>query len=80
MRIRDKFGCQISCVHGPAIPLQPEPELLLLSHPLLSNDLDDDPFGALPIEFAGEEARPATKVNPAIGDGQDDLVMRASDF
>ena len=50
------------------------------SFPLLSDDLDDDPFGALPIEFAVEEALPRTKVDPAIGDGQDDLVMRASGF
>ena len=33
---------------------------------LLSDDLDDDPFGALPIEFAVEEARPAAKVDPAL--------------
>ena len=47
---------------------------------LLTDDLDDDPFAALPIECAVEKARPATKVNPAIGDGQDNLVMRASGF
>ena len=47
---------------------------------LLSNNLDDDPFGALPIEFAGEEARPAAKVDFAMSDRQDDLVMRASGF
>ena len=43
---------------------------------LLSNDFDDDSFGALPIEFAGEEARPAAKVDSAIGDGQNDLMMQ----
>jgi hypothetical protein len=48
----------------------------ILSLPLLSDDLDDDPFGALPIEFAGEEARPAAKVDSAIGDGQNDLMMQ----
>jgi hypothetical protein len=47
---------------------------------LLSDDLDDDPFDALPFEFAGEETRPPAKVDPTIGDGQDDLVMRASGF
>ncbi len=41
----------------------------ILSFPLLSDDLDDDSFGALPIEFTVEEARPAAKVDPAIGDG-----------
>jgi hypothetical protein len=44
------------------------------------DDLGNDPFGALPIEFTVEEARPAAEVDPAIGDGQDDLVMRASGF
>jgi len=52
----------------------------ILSFPLVSDDLDDDTFGSLPIEFAGEKARPATKVNFGIGDGQDNLVMRASGF
>jgi hypothetical protein len=47
---------------------------------LLTDDLDDDPFGALPIEFAIEEARPAAKVDPAIRDGQDDLVMQQEVF
>src|SRR5215831_7049279 len=47
---------------------------------LLSDDFDDDPFGALPIEFAVEEARPASKVDPAIGDGQDNLVMEQEVF
>jgi len=47
---------------------------------LLTDDLDDDPFGALPIEFAVEEARPASKVDPAVGDGQDDLVMQQEVF
>ena len=42
---------------------------------LLSNDFDDDSFGALPIEFAVEEALPRAKVDPAIHDRQDDLVM-----
>jgi len=42
---------------------------------LLPDDLDDDPFGALPIEFAVEETLLRTKVDPAISDGQDDLVM-----
>lgn len=51
-----------------------------LSFYLLSNDFDDDPFGALPIEFAVEEARPATKVDPAMGDGQDNLVMQQEVF
>ena len=51
-----------------------------LSFPLLSNDFDDDPFGALPIEYAVEEARPATKVDFAIGDRQDDLVMEQEVF
>ena len=52
----------------------------ILSFPLLSDNFDNDPFGALPIEFTVKEARPATKVDPAIGDGQNDLVMRASGF
>lgn len=52
----------------------------ILSFPLLSDDLDDDPFGALPIEFAVEEALPRAKVDPAIGDGQDDLVMQQEVF
>ena len=43
---------------------------------LLSYDLDDDPFGALPIEFIGEETRPATRVDPAVDDGEDVLVMQ----
>jgi hypothetical protein len=47
---------------------------------LLSDDFDDDPFGALPIEFAVEEARPAPKVDPAIGDRQDNLVMQQNVF
>jgi hypothetical protein len=47
---------------------------------LLSNNLDDDPFGALPIEFAVEEALPRAKVDSAIGDGQDDLVMQQEVF
>ena len=47
---------------------------------LLSDDLDDDAFGALPIEFAVEETRPAAKVDPAIGDGQDNLVMQQEVF
>ena len=46
------------------------------SFPLLSDDFDDDPFGALPIEFAVEESLPRTKVDPASGDGQDHLVMQ----
>ena len=37
-------------------------------------------FSELPIEFAVEEARPAAKVNPAIDDGQDDLVMQQEIF
>jgi hypothetical protein len=52
----------------------------ILSFPLLSDDFDDDPFGALPIEFAVEEARPAAKVDPAIGDRQDNLVMQHQVF
>jgi hypothetical protein len=51
-----------------------------LSFHLLSDDFDNDPFGALPIEFTVEEARPATKVDPAIGDGQDNLVMEQEVF
>jgi hypothetical protein len=47
---------------------------------LFSDDLDDDPFGALPIEFAVEKALPGTKIDPAIGDGQDDLVMQQEVF
>ena len=47
---------------------------------ILTDNLDDDPFGQLLIEFAIEEARPASKVDPAISDRQDDLVMRASGF
>ena len=47
---------------------------------LLSDNLDDDPFGALSIEFAVEEARTETKVDPAIGDGQDDLMMQQEVF
>ena len=47
---------------------------------LLSNDFDDDPFGALPIKFTGEQTLPWAKVDPAIGDRQDNLVMRASGF
>ena len=39
----------------------------LLFH-LLSDDFDDDTFGALPIEFAVEEALPTLKVDPTIGD------------
>ena len=56
-----------------------EPCATLLFHSL-SDDFDDDPFGALPIEFAVEEALPWTKVDPAIGDGQDDLVMQQEVF
>jgi hypothetical protein len=52
----------------------------ILSFHLLSDDFDDDTFGALPIEFAVEEARPAAKVNPAIGDGQDNLMMEQEVF
>ena len=52
----------------------------ILSFHLLPDDFDDDPFGALPIEFAVKEALPLTKVDPASGDGQDNLVMRASGF
>ncbi len=48
----------------------------ILPFHLLSDDFDDDPFGALPIEFTVEEALPRTKVDPAIGDGQDYLVMQ----
>ena len=51
----------------------------LLFHSL-SNDFDDDLFAALPIEFTVEETLPRTKVNPAIGDGQDDLVMEQEVF
>ena len=51
----------------------------LLFH-LLPDDFDDDPFGALSIEFAVEEALARTKVDPAIGDGQDDLVMEQEVF
>ena len=52
----------------------------LRSFHLLSDDFDDDPFAALPIEFAVEEALPRAKVNSAIGDGQDDLVMQQEVF
>ena len=52
----------------------------ILSFHLLSDDFDDDPFGALPIEFAVEETRPAAKVDPASGDGQDNLVMEQEVF
>jgi hypothetical protein len=51
-----------------------------LLFPSLSDDFDDDPFAALPIEFAGEETRPAAKVDFAIGDGQNDLVMEQEVF
>jgi len=47
---------------------------------LLSNDFDDDPFGALPIKFTGEQTLPWAKVDPAIGDGQDNLVMQQEVF
>ena len=47
---------------------------------LLTDDLDDDPFGALPIEFTVEETLPWAKVDPAIGDRQDDLVMQQEIF
>ena len=52
----------------------------LLSFPLLSNDFDDDLFGALPIKFTGEQTRPAAKIDPASGDRQDDLVMQQKVF
>ena len=52
----------------------------LRSFHLLSDNFDDDPFGALPIEFAVEKTRPATKVDPAIGDGHDYLVMEQEVF
>jgi hypothetical protein len=52
----------------------------LRSFHLRSDDFDDDPFGALPIEFAVEKALPGTKVDPAIGDGQDNLVMEQEVF
>ena len=52
----------------------------ILSFPLLSDDLDDDPFGTLPIEFAVEKALPGSKVDLAIGDGQNDLVMQQEVF
>jgi hypothetical protein len=52
----------------------------ILSFPLLSDDFDDDPLGALPIEFAGEKARPAAKVDFAIGDGQNNLVIQQKVF
>jgi hypothetical protein len=52
---------------------------ILLFH-LLSDDFDDDPFGALPIEFAVEETLPGTKVDLAIGDGQNYLVMQQEVF
>jgi hypothetical protein len=51
----------------------------LLFH-LLTDDFDDDTFGALPIKFAVEEALPGPKVDPAIGDGQDNLVMQQEVF
>jgi hypothetical protein len=47
---------------------------------LLSDDFDDDPFGSLPIEFTVEQALPWAKVDPAIGDGQHDLVMQQEIF
>jgi hypothetical protein len=52
----------------------------ILSYHLLSDDFDYDTFGALAIEFTVKEARPPTKVDFAIGDGQDNLVVRASGF
>ena len=52
----------------------------ILSFHLLSDDFDDDPFGALPIEFTVEETLPGAKVDPAIGDGQDNLVMEQEVF
>ena len=52
----------------------------ILSFPLLSDDFDNDSFRALPIELAGEETLPYAKIDPASGDGQDDLEMRASGF
>ena len=52
----------------------------ILSFPLLPDDFDDDSFGALPIEFAVEETLPWAKVDPAIGDRQDDLVMQQEIF
>jgi hypothetical protein len=61
------------------LPLFAELHLSRISS-LLSNGLDDDSFSELPIEFAVEEARPAAKVNPAIDDGQDDLVMQQEIF
>ena len=51
-----------------------------LLFPSLSDDFDDDPFAALPIEFTVEEALPRTKVNTAIGDRQDYLVMEQEIF
>ena len=52
----------------------------ILSFHLLSDDFDDDTFGALSIEFAVEETLPWAKVDPAIGDGQDNLVMQQEVF
>jgi hypothetical protein len=51
----------------------------LLFHSL-SDDFDDDTFAALAIEFALEEALPWGKIDPAIGDRQDDLVMQQEVF
>jgi hypothetical protein len=47
---------------------------------LFPDDLDDDTFAALPIEFAVEEALPWAKIDPAIGDGQNNLVMEQEVF
>ena len=47
---------------------------------LLTDDFDNDPFGALAIEFAVEEPLPRAKVDPAIRDGQDNLVMQQEVF
>src|SRR5215470_10975097 len=65
--------------HKPKVRILVKP-FDILSFPFLSDDLDDDPFGTLPIEFAGEQALPWAKVDPAIGDGQDDLVMQQEIF
>jgi hypothetical protein len=52
----------------------------ILSFHLLSDDFDDDPFGALPIEFTVEETLPWAKIDSAISDRQDDLVMQQEIF
>jgi hypothetical protein len=69
----------LSSLHKPTVRILVRPSDIL-SFPFLSDDFDDDSFGALPIECALEETWPASKVDPAIRDGQDDLVMQQEVF